>query len=98
MGGNTGLRPAGDRPLGRCEWTDLDILDTPALIADEVVVVSPQDICQLIACEAFLKLKATRDAQGAKHLNGPIDGHPVNGTVAQACMNFFDAQRLEATQ
>jgi len=92
------LRPAGDRPLGRGKGADLDIFDMPTLIANEVVVVGPQDICQLIACEAFLKLKATRDAQGAKHLNGSIDGHPVNGTVAQACMNFLDAQRLEAAQ
>jgi len=87
----------GDGPLGGSEGTGVYIFHIPALIADEVMMMRPEPVRQLIAGESLLELQAAGNPQRTEDLDGSVDRDAIDRAVPQACVNLLDAERLRAS-
>ena len=56
------------------------------------MMMAAKGIRQLIAGKSLMKLQTTHDAQVAEQLDRAVHRNPINGTVAQATVDLFDAE------
>src|SRR5262249_3207215 len=63
----------GHAEVGALQGATLDILDSPAPLAHEVMVVSPEGVGQLVAQGTVAELDPADHPEGAKEVDRPID-------------------------
>ena len=93
MRGDARVRAPDNRLLGSCKGASIDIFYPAAQIADEVVMMAAKGVRQLVTREPLVELQAANDAQIAQELGRAVNRHAIDGAVAEAGMDLFDAKR-----
>jgi hypothetical protein len=66
---------------------------TPALFADQMMMMLGKGVRQFIAVEFLLKVKLRDDTQIAEQIDGSIHGGKVCRGIIELLMDFLDAER-----